>query len=51
MNKKPIVAKPQNDLISNYWSRKERKAANPTEAFKTYCELNPSALECREYDV
>ena len=30
---------------------KEKKQLNPTEVFKQYCENDPSALECREYDV
>lgn len=51
MNKNPLVSKPEEDLISAYWTKVEEKISSPTEAFKRYCENNPSALECREYDV
>ena len=53
MTDKPLVKSGQ-DLISDYWkSSKENKKeiVNPTEAFKRYCENDPSALECREYDI
>lgn len=50
MDKEPLVSKPKNNLIADYWSRKKQNAANPTEAFKQYCVIEPWAVECKEYD-
>lgn len=53
MADKPLVQSGE-DLIADYWQGKKKekkKVLNPTEAFKKFCESEPSALECREYDI
>jgi hypothetical protein len=42
------------DIITEYWlgnEDKKKKESKPAEEFKKFCESEPWAPECKEYDV
>jgi len=42
------------DIITEYWlgnKNKKKKQSTPAQKFKNFCESNPWAPECKEYDV
>jgi len=52
MKKYPIISGTQEDLITDYWKSKSKtKLKTLEEIFAEYCEENPGALECRQYDI